>query len=250
MNKLLQLLTHNTPFWFKMMLLYNLTIKDTAVIQCNASNAFGYDFVNAYVNVMREPPYFIKPPQANHRVVDGHQVTLFCQTFSAPKAVISWTKDGRPINGGRYQSLPTGDLLISSVAITDSGVYECTATNPFGSRKASGRLLVRRRTSIVLAPIDTQVYENQVVKFVCTAETDPMELDNLRITWYKDDNLIMPEVTPRIQKVWFDYSLVLSGAQPRDTGQYRCNASNGLDYAVASAALLVQGEVLFWDPEC
>ncbi|KAF8568840.1 hypothetical protein P879_04178 [Paragonimus westermani] len=224
-----------------MMLLYNLTIKDTAVIQCNASNAFGYDFVNAYVNVMREPPYFIKPPQSNHRVVDGHQVTLFCQTFSAPKAVISWTKDGRPINGGRYQNLPTGDLLISSVATTDSGVYECTATNPFGSRKASGRLLVRRRTSIVLAPIDTQVYENQVVKFVCTAETDPMELDNLRITWYKDDNLIMPEITPRIQKVWFDYSLVLSGAQPRDTGQYRCNASNGLDYAVASAALLVQG---------
>ncbi|GAA55926.1 neuroglian, partial [Clonorchis sinensis] len=221
--------------------LYNLTVKDTAVIQCNASNAFGYDFVNAYLNVMREPPYFIKPPQAEQRVVDGHEVTIYCQTFSAPKALISWTKDGRPISGGRYRSLITGDLKISSVAITDSGVYECTATNPFGSRKASGRLLVRRRTSIVLAPIDTQVYEDQVVKFVCTAETDPMELHNLEITWYKDDNLIEPNLTPRIQQIWFDYSLVLSGAQPRDTGQYRCNASNGLDYAVASASLLVQG---------
>ncbi|CAL8079591.1 unnamed protein product [Calicophoron daubneyi] len=223
------------------MYLSNLTIKDSAVIQCNASNAFGYAFTNAYVNVMCEPPYFILPPQAELRAVDGHNVTLYCQTFSAPKAVISWAKDGRPINGGRYQSMPNGDLYISSVAITDSGVYECTATNPFGSRKASGRLYVRRRTNIVLAPLDTYVYEGQMVKFVCTAETDPMELENLKITWYKDNNLIQPEATPRIQPVWFDYSLVLSGAQPRDTGQYVCNASNGLDYATASASLLVQG---------
>ncbi|THD28052.1 Neuroglian [Fasciola hepatica] len=221
--------------------LYNLTIKDTAVIQCNASNAFGYAFTNAYVNVMREPPYFIKPPQTELRAVDGHPVTLFCQTFSAPKALISWSKDGRPINGGRYQNMENGDLFISAIAITDSGVYECTATNPFGSRKAWGRLMVRRQTSIVLAPIDTQVYEGQVVKFVCTAETDPLELANLKITWYKDDNLINPDMTPRIQRVWFDYSLVLSGAQPRDTGQYRCNASNGLDFAYATASLLVQG---------
>lgn len=132
-------------------------------------------------------------------------------------------------------------ILPQAIAITDSGVYECTATNPFGNRKAWGRLLVRRQTSIVLAPVDTQVYEGQVVKFVCTAETDPLELANLKITWYKDDNVINPDMTPRIQRVWFDYSLVLSGAQPRDTGQYRCNASNGLDFAYATASLLVQG---------
>lgn len=93
--------------------LYNLTIKDSAVIQCNASNAFGYDFTNAFVNVMREPPYFVKPPQTELRAVDGHSVTLFCQTFSAPKALISWSKDGRPINGGRYRNMPNGDLFIS-----------------------------------------------------------------------------------------------------------------------------------------
>nr|CAH8826305.1 unnamed protein product [Trichobilharzia regenti] len=223
------------------MQLNNLTIKDSAVIQCNASNKFGYAFTNAYVNVMREAPYFIKPPEAVVRAVDGNKITLFCQTFSAPKALISWTKDRRPINGGRYKILPSGDLFIESVAITDSGVYECTATNPFGSQKASGKLLVRRKTKVVLAPINTRVYENDVVKFVCTAETDPAELSNLKVTWYKDDNYIDPDITPRIQQVWFDYALVLSGAQPRDTGQYRCNASNGLDFATATAPLLVQG---------
>ncbi|KAF6780002.1 hypothetical protein AHF37_00467, partial [Paragonimus kellicotti] len=198
------------------------------------------------------PPTFTEKPEDVTVPVNG-SVIFRCNASGIPAPQIRWTVNGQDpstyvdgvrkilrgnirwtVNGQDPSTYVDGVRKIlrgNSVAITDSGVYECTATNPFGSRKASGRLLVRRRTSIVLAPIDTQVYENQVVKFVCTAETDPMELDNLRITWYKDDNLIMPEVTPRIQKVWFDYSLVLSGAQPRDTGQYRCNASNGLDYA-------------------
>lgn len=105
------------------MYLNNLTIKDAAVIQCNASNKFGSVFSNAYVNVMREPPYFIKPPQSVLRVVDGSEVVLYCQTFSAPKAIISWTKDRRPINGGRYQSMSTGDLRIAVSFIFESAYF-------------------------------------------------------------------------------------------------------------------------------
>lgn len=79
------------------------------------------------------------------------------------------------------------------------------------------------------------------MKFVCTASTDPEEVPNLKVTWYKDGNLIDPVLTPRIERVGFDYSLVIGGAQTLDTGQYRCNATNGLDFATATASLLVQG---------
>lgn len=79
------------------------------------------------------------------------------------------------------------------------------------------------------------------MKFVCTATTDPKEVSNLKVTWYKDGNLIDPILTPRIEQVGFDYSLVIGGAQTLDTGQYRCNATNGLDSATATASLLVQG---------
>ncbi len=125
--------------------------------------------------------------------------------------------------------------------MTDTGIYECTATNPFGITKAVGALTIRRRTRVTLDPIETWVYEGQLVKFVCTADTDPEELDNLKVEWYKDGNLIDELVTPRIEQVGFDYSLVIGGAQTLDTGQYRCNASNGLDFAAATASLLVQG---------
>ncbi|VDN98408.1 unnamed protein product [Rodentolepis nana] len=223
------------------MILNNLTVDDIAVVQCNASNSFGYEFVNAYVNVLREPPYIYEAPPQNMRQVEGIQVLLPCRSYSAPKALVEWRKDGRPINGGRYQLMENGDLLIESGAVADTGVYECTAMNPFGVAKATGSLSVRRKTRVTLAPIETWVYEGQLVKFVCTATTDPEEVANLKVTWYKDSNLIDPLLTPRIEQVGFDYSLVIGGAQTLDTGQYRCNATNGLDFATATASLLVQG---------
>ncbi|VDM16171.1 unnamed protein product [Hydatigera taeniaeformis] len=224
------------------MILNNLTVDDNAVIQCNASNSFGYDFVNAFINVLREPPYIYEAPPKNLRQTEGTLVLLPCRSYSAPRALVAWRKDGRPINGGRYQVMENGDLIIESGTVADTGMYECTATNPFGVTKAAGSLAVRRRTRVTLAPIETWVYEGQLVKFVCTADTDPEEVANLRVTWYKDNNLIDPLLTPRIERVGFDYSLVIGGAQALDTGQYRCNASNGLDFATATASLLVQGK--------
>ncbi|KAM7535344.1 hypothetical protein Aperf_G00000097093 [Anoplocephala perfoliata] len=223
------------------MILSNLTVDDIAVIQCNASNSFGYDFVNAYVNVLREAPYIYQAPPKDLRQTEGTQILLPCRSYSAPKALVAWRKDGRPINGGRYQVMENGDLVIESGVVADTGTYECTATNPFGVTKATGSLAIRRKTRVTLAPIETWVYEGQLVKFVCTASTDPEEVANLTVAWYKDGNLIDPVLTPRIERVGFDYSLVIGGAQSLDTGQYRCNVTNGLDFATATASLLVQG---------
>ncbi len=94
------------------MILNNLTVDDIAVIQCNASNSFGYDFVNAYINVLREPPFIYEGPPSNLRQTEGLPVLLPCRSYSAPKALVSWKKDGRPINGGRYQVKDNGDLII------------------------------------------------------------------------------------------------------------------------------------------
>lgn len=94
------------------MILNNLTLDDIAVVQCNASNSFGYDFVNAYVNVLREPPYIYQAPPKDLSQTEGSAVLLPCRTYSAPKALVAWRKDGRPINGGRYQVMENGDLVI------------------------------------------------------------------------------------------------------------------------------------------
>lgn len=94
------------------MYLNNLTVDDIAVIQCNASNSFGYVFANAYVNVLREPPFIYEAPQSHLRRTEDQSVLLPCRSYSAPKALVAWRKDGRPINGGRYLVHQNGDLFI------------------------------------------------------------------------------------------------------------------------------------------
>ena len=34
--------------------IFNVTMDDTQVVQCNITNKHGYDFVNAYVNVISD----------------------------------------------------------------------------------------------------------------------------------------------------------------------------------------------------
>ncbi|VEL39080.1 unnamed protein product [Protopolystoma xenopodis] len=100
---------------FQTMSLSNLTVEDRAVIQCNASNSYGYAYTNAFINVMLEPPFIINPPQAYIRVAEGFRVVINCETLSAPAALVSWSKEGRQINGGRYQKQASGSLLIEVI---------------------------------------------------------------------------------------------------------------------------------------
>lgn len=72
----------------------------------------------------------------------------------------------------------------------DAGTYTCSATNKFGSVSATGSLIVRRRTLIKTPPLDVMVFAGTEAKFTCTATTDPEEVENLKIVWKKDDQII------------------------------------------------------------
>lgn len=125
--------------------------------------------------------------------------------------------------------------------MSDTGIYLCTATNPYGTVSTSGRLEIRRRTIITVPPKDIRVYEKSDVKFVCAAETDPLETRNLKISWIKDGTPINFKEQLRVRPNPPDNSLIIGGVGPLDTGSYTCVASDGIDNATASASLVVQG---------
>lgn len=62
------------------------------------------------------------------RAVTGSVLTLTCDASGLPNPELVWTKDDLIIkaNGTR--------LIINGTKKTDSGVYECTATNLAGSK--------------------------------------------------------------------------------------------------------------------
>ncbi|OTF77063.1 hypothetical protein BLA29_009156 [Euroglyphus maynei] len=66
----------------------------------------------------------------------GNDVIIHCRATGFPKPQINWFVNGQttPVDSnGKYQILPNGDLFIHNATFDDMGVYQCTASNEYGS---------------------------------------------------------------------------------------------------------------------
>ena len=50
--------------------------------------------------------------------------------ISVPSATVTWSKNFFQLTDLRFQILQNGSLVISTVQLSDQGMYHCTATNP------------------------------------------------------------------------------------------------------------------------
>ncbi|KAJ8301645.1 hypothetical protein KUTeg_020632 [Tegillarca granosa] len=220
----------------------NLDKSDTMVIQCNASNKHGYVFADVYLNVLEEAPQFLEAPY-DKKTSEGQSVNMTCRTSGKPDPTITWYRDGDQITGGRYKTLPNGNLHIEKVVLSDSGNYTCTAENRCGKNcgkiAGSGILIVRRRTRIEFKPSDLEIGAGKDGKFTCSGTTDFAEVEHLHIYWRKDGKTITSN-DQRMTQNFQDNSLTISGTIARDSGVYTCVVTNGLDQATASAILTVK----------
>lgn len=218
----------------------NMTTADAQVIQCNVTNKSGYNFTNAYLNVLTEPPFILDPPLVGQKAAEGQTINLTCAVYGSPRPQVIWKKGIEQLTGGRFLVQSDGSLQISDVSLVDAGLYTCTATSRLGYAEATGSLIVRRRTRIVTKPLDMMVWYTTEAKFTCTATTDPEEVGNLMINWMKDGQTIDYDLAQRVFQNKMDNSLTISGTIYLDTGTYSCVASNGLDEDVSDAQLVVQ----------
>jgi len=218
----------------------NMTLKDAQVIQCNVTNKSGYNFTNAYLNVLTEPPFILDPPVMGQKAAEGQTINLTCSVYGSPKPLVVWKKGNEQLTGGKFIVQDDGSLQITDVSLVDAGAYTCTASSRLGYTEATGTLIVRRKTTIVTKPLDMMVWYTTEAKFTCTATTDPDEVQNLVINWMKDGQMIDYTLAQRVFQNQMDNSLTISGTIYLDTGTYSCVASNGLDEDVSDAQLVVQ----------
>ncbi|CAD5115432.1 DgyrCDS4407 [Dimorphilus gyrociliatus] len=222
------------------MIFTNVTKHDVKVIACNVTNAHGYIFASAYLNVQLEPPHIRRAPKIGMKAAEGQTIDLTCEVYGSPKPLVIWYKGQEQLTGGRFEILPEGHLRITDVSLVDTGTYRCFASNRLGTASAEGTLIVRRKTMIRIAPQDVTVYEGTEAKFTCTATTDSEEIQNLRIRWKKDNAYIDFSEAQRIFQNSMDNSLTISGTISLDTSKYSCVAENGLDSDEKTAQLVVQ----------
>ena len=92
--------------------------------------------------------------------------------------------------------------------------------------------VISERTVIIDPPRSQTVNASSDVTFHCRAATDPAEVENLRVDWLRGGEVVQQSSA----------SLTLSNVQlQRDSGNYTCLASNGLDSDQHTAQLTIKG---------
>ena len=91
-------------------------------------------FLKRIVFFFTDPPEITVHPEAKTKS-EGENLTLSCNVTSNPVPIMSWTRDGSPVDqSGRISfSADKKQLTITHVNRTDSGEYRCVASNELGN---------------------------------------------------------------------------------------------------------------------
>uniref|UniRef100_A0A6I8NAP6 Uncharacterized protein n=1 Tax=Ornithorhynchus anatinus TaxID=9258 RepID=A0A6I8NAP6_ORNAN len=155
----------------------------------------------------------------------GETVKLACRVTGTPKPIISWYKDGKPVEVDPHHIViedPDGSctLILDNLAGVDSGQYMCFAASAAGNASSLGKILVQVPPRFVHQLRNALLVEGEDAQFTCTVEGAPVP----QIRWYKDGALLTESTKhqafsePRSGVA----VLVVTEAAEADLGRYEC----------------------------
>ncbi|XP_051940981.1 basement membrane-specific heparan sulfate proteoglycan core protein-like [Hippocampus zosterae] len=115
--------------------------QDSGQYICNATNIHG--FSEAYTQMeVESPPYATSLPE-QVKLQPGDALTLRCLAHGSHPIQFHWSRVGRGNLPAGSHSTNDGQLVISHVKSSDSGIYKCVATNHIGSSEALAKVNVK-----------------------------------------------------------------------------------------------------------
>ncbi|XP_053409115.1 uncharacterized protein LOC123561484 isoform X2 [Mercenaria mercenaria] len=206
---------------------------------CRPSNGVGQDpEAGAYLNITYEPEVLVDQMPRSSIWALGFKEKLDCPVDANPPAYsILWTKNGMVLQPttSRLTVLGNGTLVVSQVAMSDSGNYRCTAISSIGNGESDiVQVEVKDPPRFIIRPDDTYIKTlGQSVTMVCSAAGTPLPL----ITWRNKETGTL-QFDGRIQQT--GGNLTIRSLQKSDHGVYECEASNEVRKIVVSTLLTVQ----------
>lgn len=171
------------------------------------------------------------------RVVEGSRVTIPCDVIGSPTPSIKWNSFPSALN--KQSIMYTGNnILINNAKPSDSGSFSCIASNALGSASKLIQLDVYKHISVSELPQNHTILMGQSVQLECMFNSTPAPTVN----WYH----IRPDgtrtkVTTGIQPINGGSQLHLSNIGSASTGEYICEATNGLETVDLHAFIIPQG---------
>ncbi|XP_077119425.1 immunoglobulin superfamily DCC subclass member 4 [Ranitomeya variabilis] len=159
------------------LLIQQVQAHHAGVYVCRAKNPQSQHFVtiSAHLHVL-VPPVITQPPETITRARAG-TARFVCRAEGDPEPAISWLKNGEALfSNGRVRIQPRGSLVITQVALEDTGYYQCVAENIMGSICAVAKLHVTVQEGL---PGPPQALKSQAV----TSKTISVAWDKPESNW-------------------------------------------------------------------
>ncbi|NWU93884.1 HMCN1 protein, partial [Upupa epops] len=228
-----QILTEDEDHQFlssrRFLQILNVQVTDTGRYTCIASNTAGDKSKSYSLNVLVSPTIVGADHRGNAEevtVILNSPTSLVCEAYSYPPAIITWLKDGNPVESNRnVRILPGGRTLqILNAQEATAGKYTCIATNEAGESSKHYEVKVYIPPTILkgmgLSPKEVKIKVNHSLTLKCDAHAIPAAA----ISWFKDGQPLQPDDHFMLQAG--GHTLQIKEAQVSDTGRYTCLASN------------------------
>ncbi|GAB6033412.1 Down syndrome cell adhesion molecule-like protein 1 [Chamberlinius hualienensis] len=177
------------------------------------------------------------PPRITHSkstifVKEGETAILPCAAQGYPVPLFRWMyrttsgKDDLISTTGRFRQID-GNLVIESVAKTDTGVYECGVNNSVGAERAETLLTITALLSARVHPWVQVVDPGNPASFTCMVSGYPVT----SVVWTKDGKTLTSDPSG-MQMVYH-----INSVSKEDKGVYQCFAANDWETVEATGEL-------------
>ncbi|XP_067369922.1 obscurin [Channa argus] len=170
----------------------------------------------------------------------GQTIQLICKVTGSPKPIISWLKDGLPLEDDPRHII-TADrsgkctLILDSLTAEDSGQYICYANSSMGSAATLANVIVLAPPRFVSRLESASLIEGEDIQFTCSTLSTPLP----RIRWLKNGRELTDHQKYLIENDARSGILCLTviGATEADMGQYECELWNEFGCVKCKAGL-------------
>ncbi|XP_030621020.1 hemicentin-1 [Chanos chanos] len=203
--------------------LLDVGASDGGLYSCVASNQAGSSTKTFNLTVL-EPPKISGSSSPEELIVAVDSVLeLQCVAEGSPPPILSWLKDGQPLEESSAVVESDGQLLrINKIQVEDAGLYTCLASSPAGEDGKNHWVRVQVPPN-VLGSDDVRTVSVPAkghLTLECQTDSDPLP----EIEWYKDN--IKLQFGGRIQSLAGGQYLEIQDVRPQDSGQYSCVVTN------------------------